>query len=349
MEEYEVDLRDYLRVMWERKWLIVGVFTAALVAAAAYSYTLPDEYEANALLQWESRIPFQSSRLPDGPPQDNALEPSALLPSSKEVAELIETMTAYNDPSGLKFEAETLGNSDFISAALKGPLPPQQLEESLAQHIASVQALLNKRVREDIQQQIAILEGRQEFFAQQRARLLEEIQRWISLRQEGLRQQRQKLLEQLQKLPNPEEKGPDSLTQSYIILQAYTTLTNQIIAVERELRRLEEEQKVSSPRPGSGFDAQLDEVDRTLRQLELAKFEYERALEMNWTPLRVIREPQGSLEPIGPPRQLNVAIAGVLGLFVGVLLAFFAHYLQGSESIRLEPQTQTIQTQGGGS
>jgi uncharacterized membrane protein YheB (UPF0754 family) len=33
---------------------------------------------------------------------------------------------------------------------------------------------------------------------------------------------------------------------------------------------------------------------------------------------------------IGPNRKMSVAVAGVLGLFVGVLLAFFIHYVKGA-------------------
>jgi uncharacterized protein involved in exopolysaccharide biosynthesis len=51
VEEYEIDLRDYLRVIWERKWLIIGVFVVAVVLAALVSFRLPDEYEARALLK----------------------------------------------------------------------------------------------------------------------------------------------------------------------------------------------------------------------------------------------------------------------------------------------------------
>ncbi|MCL6643021.1 MAG: hypothetical protein K6T71_06860, partial [Candidatus Bipolaricaulota bacterium] len=51
MEEYEIDLRDYLRVIWERKWLIMGVFVVAVVLTALVSFRLPDEYEVRALLK----------------------------------------------------------------------------------------------------------------------------------------------------------------------------------------------------------------------------------------------------------------------------------------------------------
>ena len=47
-------------------------------------------------------------------------------------------------------------------------------------------------------------------------------------------------------------------------------------------------------------------------------------------PIRVVEAPVVPERPIGPNKKMNVAVAGVLGLFVGVLLAFFAHYLESS-------------------
>jgi len=38
---------------------------------------------------------------------------------------------------------------------------------------------------------------------------------------------------------------------------------------------------------------------------------------------------------IGPNREMSLAVAGVLGLFCGVLLAFFIHYLMGVQEKEL--------------
>jgi len=48
------------------------------------------------------------------------------------------------------------------------------------------------------------------------------------------------------------------------------------------------------------------------------------------SPIVTLRGPQGIDAPVGPPRRTNLAVAGVLGLFMGVLLAFFWHYLSSA-------------------
>lgn len=324
MEEYEVDLRDYFRVIWERRWIVLGIFVTAVVASTAFSYTLPDEYEASALLQWESRLPFSNINID--------------LPSSQTVIELMRTLTGPD----VEFKAEILNNDakqHLISLKLRGSLPPQQLEEMLAQQIAAAESSLMERIRQDFQQELGLIEQREEFLSQQRDRSLEEIQQWLTQRIESLHRQREELVKQIEDLFTIRK----STQQENLLLQAnILALTGQLQAVHGELIRLETERGLPFSSSQSGLDAQLMEIEHTLQQLALSKFELQRALEMDWKLLYVIRNPQGSPTPVGPPRTLNIAIAGVLGLFVGLLLAFFVHYLQSAPP----PQAQEQVNQG---
>ena len=46
--------------------------------------------------------------------------------------------------------------------------------------------------------------------------------------------------------------------------------------------------------------------------------------------VRVVQKPNISFNPVAPKKKLNIAVAGVLGLFLGILLAFFQEYWEGS-------------------
>jgi uncharacterized protein involved in exopolysaccharide biosynthesis len=50
MEEYEVDLRDYFRVLWHEKWVIIVTFAAAVATALVISYSLPKQYQVETSL-----------------------------------------------------------------------------------------------------------------------------------------------------------------------------------------------------------------------------------------------------------------------------------------------------------
>lgn len=49
-EEDEIDLLEYWRVIWKRKWLIVSVSLLAAVIAAGVSLQMPNIYKAEVLL-----------------------------------------------------------------------------------------------------------------------------------------------------------------------------------------------------------------------------------------------------------------------------------------------------------
>ncbi|MCK4246108.1 hypothetical protein KAX14_02615, partial [Candidatus Bipolaricaulota bacterium] len=85
-----------------------------------------------------------------------------------------------------------------------------------------------------------------------------------------------------------------------------------LIEVQTELERFAREISISK-----GFYSSL------ASRLQEAKI----ALAETAAAIRVIESPVMPTSPIGPNKKMNVAVAGVLGLFVGVLLAFFVHWL----------------------
>ncbi len=86
----EVDLREYLTVLWRHKYLVLGVMAIGVVAAGPYAVLTPPTYEAQALLL-VGRPPLQVVVLSD--PTDPRLRILALLaeprsPPSSAIAEL---------------------------------------------------------------------------------------------------------------------------------------------------------------------------------------------------------------------------------------------------------------------
>jgi len=50
MDDYEVELIDYLRVLWRRKWIILVTFVTAVLAAYFASAMLPSTYQVRTSL-----------------------------------------------------------------------------------------------------------------------------------------------------------------------------------------------------------------------------------------------------------------------------------------------------------
>lgn len=64
--EYEVDLRDYIKVIWEQKWLIVLIFIIAVGAALAFSLSSTPTYRTRASLIITSPIADKIVSQPGG-------------------------------------------------------------------------------------------------------------------------------------------------------------------------------------------------------------------------------------------------------------------------------------------
>jgi uncharacterized protein involved in exopolysaccharide biosynthesis len=268
MEEYEVDLRDYLRVIWERKWIIVGIFAISVVAAGIFSYRLLDEYEVKALVQLEP------------PPANPLATPAIRTLDINTVNQLLRSISPEIRISSV--------SSDSLTLALRGTPSPQLLSQQLAGVIDTVQKLLRDQIRGALAWQVAVL---QQFTEQEEGALAE--------RQQTLEHQLQLLLD----IPRSSETLNQAAQAQMIVLMG------QLQALYHTL-----------------YQRQL-ETQRTLAA-------YRELLASDWEPLRLLHGPQGSSTPIGPPRRLHVAIAGALGLLVGLLFAFVVHHLQSASPPR---------------
>jgi uncharacterized protein involved in exopolysaccharide biosynthesis len=100
----------------------------------------------------------------------------------------------------------------------------------------------------------------------------------------------------------------------------YTNSAQQLIQSNPELTRLNS--RLNST------DAKLADLQAKMMELEISDSN------VNNTTSNVVELLTPPTDPmvIGPKRSLNIAIAAVLGLFVGVFAAFFKNYMEGSAS-----------------
>ena len=77
------------------------------------------------------------------------------------------------------------------------------------------------------------------------------------------------------------------------------------------------------------LDREINRLDNTYNTLSENLEEARIAKEEKESSIRIMERAVAPEEPIGTDTRQNVAVAGVLGLFVGVLAAFFKNYMQG--------------------
>ena len=245
MDEYEVDLIDYLRVIWKGKWIILACLVVALAVSAAIMWTRPNEYSGTVSYRL-----YQSL--------------SVLGISGLDKQEVVNTVLDFQpsyENDKLALTAET--NDDRVQVTLAGTIPPADITQAFARLAVSVDDHLKQYVEKEVAQMVLI----------------------TSMHINQLTHQRDSLKAQIDALDSPASDDP---------LLGY--LAQKTSDLEAQL--IQEQVKLDA----------LNNTDPT-----------------SLFTIEALGEPV--ITRIGPNRKMSVAVAGVLGLFVGVLLAFFVHYL----------------------
>ena len=245
MDDYEVDLMDYLRVIWWGKWIIIACFVVAVAASAAIMWTRPNEYTGMITYRISQFSQVFGVSALDGRQISNAIEgtrPSFL-----------------NAHLSLQVKVE----NDQMKVTLTGSVPRTALLDSLTQLTPFVKGQLQAQEATAVSQATANMQA-----------VISQLDR-----QKGLLSQRM------------DEITPHSPDNPLFAALA---------------------QKVAD------LEAALAEQQAHLEILGSANIN-------NLLTLNTIGT--SSVSRTGPNRKMSVAVAGVLGLFLGVLLAFFIHYV----------------------
>lgn len=290
--EEEIDLRDYLRVIWKNRFLIFAIVLVSLITSGIYSFfVLQNEYQTDASLYFRS-LPGDLSNAErySNPAIIASITSSDMIAKTVKQSGLAETEPfkdsekpeekaigwlkknlVFTDKSKLK---DKIGDKQ-IEILLKGTIYPEMLQNTLSTHIELVKEENKKRLTFDARKDIEK----------------------IDILSTTLTEQRETILKTMEKIP---EVNSSDRT---VMLEQFIKLNSRLTAIED----------------------QLNAMQLSKNNLELIVSE-----DFNW--IEVISSPYKPSEPIGPKRMLNLAIAGVLGLFIGVFAAFFKNYIEGSAS-----------------
>lgn len=325
--EDEIDLADYLRILWKWKRLIIfGTLICGFVAGIV-SFLMPKIYEVSSVIE-PGIIGF------------NKEGSFIYIDSPVNMKEKIEK-GAYNrkiqealhlDPKvEIKFKA-TIGREAKVIK-----ITSQWEEKDINIGIKATQKLLEflgddyggivENKRNDYDKQIKLQMSRIKVL-EERIKLLEAICENIKHRKEelvkeieGVRENTKEIIQQRNEILKKENLNKE------LSLLLYSSTIQQNIAYFNQLndqlydlssREKEIENKIEKLRK---------DIDNINIQINLLDREKELI-----SGIRVIQEPQASLHPIKPKKVLNISISLILGLFSMIFLAFFLEYFRGNKN-----------------
>lgn len=143
MEEDDIGLIDYLRVIWKRKILIIVGTLVCIVAGVTVSLRLPEIYHAEALMRIGKTVNtrFVSSSYYSPPP------PFVLLDTVESLVKTIPIEYGLNEETDLSLEV--VKGTSLIEIVLKGPdegktreLLEEVVEKLIAYHLGRTESTL---------------------------------------------------------------------------------------------------------------------------------------------------------------------------------------------------------------
>jgi uncharacterized protein involved in exopolysaccharide biosynthesis len=408
MEEYEVDLGDYLRVLWWGKWIILVVFLVAVGISLFYSFRV-----ASPVYQTETTLmitPSLSEEIAGGAAGAQVLSPTvyrdlatandlleevgkAVYETERIATESLEKMLSVSigeeeganfpllkmrvtgeDPQEIAQVANIWAdkfirrNSEFLRSSVS------QSYDFIATSFDEVSANLEKLEKEKktYQQEhprqvieadlaamsnkyssaIALLVDARQELGEAKAQLgvveaeLAMVPEFITIHRGMEAETMWEFLlagvtqEQVERLPGlivEEEQKNDNY---YSLAGLASQLRVDIASLQNRVNSLEsitgEYPKKIEAKAGqlAEIDQRVNAYDREIQALEtmyqdLANRKQQALIARGEEPdpIKVVETAVVPQVSIGPHRKMNVAVAGVLGIFVGVLLAFFAHYI----------------------
>ena len=370
-EEDTIGLIDLLRVVWRWKWMIILLTTVCMVAAVTISIMMPRVYRISIAIE-PSVIGVDESgkymylnssqniaeKINEGVYNQRIEEKLKIDPLREKLEFKVGTQ---KDADFIKVTSEW--EEDKIDLGLK---VLEQLYSLLAKDYEN--AIEDKR--SDYDKQILLeqtkiqgIETQRKDIDKQIALKLNDIQEkknQIKLQQANLSittQRRKELIQEIKEVKDNTEKivqQRDAVLQQKgnaddISLLLYSTTIQQNVAYFNQLnnqinRLMTEEENIGAEI--EKLNKEIDDIKTEIERLKLQKTEglqtkiddtkaridrliLQKDLIEN---IKLIQPPEVSPRPIRPKKKLNVILAGFVGSFISIFLAFFIEYLQRMKS-----------------
>ena len=323
--ESEIELIDFLNIIWKRKWLIILSTFFLVIASGVISFLLPSKWEVDAIIQ-PSKYIIQT---------EGGTYNEIVVVDPKQIAEQINE-ASYNNLIAAelnlniifpKLKAENLRDTKLvkISTRLNDVEKAKLILYSLFNHLKrdldkkvdieikgiDSQIKSNEIEKFRIEEEIKVNKNKLNIIKQRKKEIEKEMSD-IKKRVESLEKE-QRL--SLKKENRSESESLAMLLYSNEIQQSlryYNTL-NELQSskkIEEEDINLEIENKEEKTKQ---LDNEIDNLKERKGRIDYAK---------------LIKEPTSSPNPVSPKKKLIVLITGVLGLLIFTMLAFFLEYLE---------------------
>lgn len=308
MDEDEISLKDYINILKKEKLLILLIFLAAIIAAAVFSIFSPNEYSSEAKLLY---IPNQRLSLNDVVEMLNSQATvQKTMPSQKVVSSAIEDMNVEN-----------IKNTNQVRIQLKGYDP----------------GMMNKYFNDYIKSSIDEIDTELFIKSNSETLKLNNLESFYTNQKKEINAKMKTILVQdadfeIKRLENLSDTVARLGSRDKQIELEFTISELNSIKEGKISGNMARDLIISDPEL-SLLNSQLKAIDTKFLDIEAQRLDLQGSmLDLGTNETHAIEKLTSPSNPsvIGPKRSLNIEIAAVLGLFIGVFGAFFKNYMDES-------------------
>lgn len=309
MEEREVTLRDYIKLIKKRKKIILLVFSIGVAATAAISFILPSVYRVTATIKIGKIVDlstFEKEPIESAVAASERLEGSQILSEAIEDLKLPFTLKKFRKKVSVEPVRDT---KDLIEIRVETNDRHQTLD--IADYLANKLLERHKQIKQ-------VHENEEEMLARY-GEHIEKIQMQlaqISSDTAGLEKKMENLevaAEKISRKIEIEKSKSLSEAESRILVGQMEDITTRLETYRAAIQNKQQR-----------YDLLMKELRQT--ELEKTQLQMRGSLEMYGTELLVpTKEPQ---EPVRPNKLLNILVAAVVSLVVGLGVAFSLESLE---------------------
>lgn len=367
MEENEIELMDYLNVLWKKKWVIILPTFFCIITAGVISFLLPPKWEIDAII-----VPSKFFIQTEGGQFEEVMvvDPKQLAGQINEESynHLIAAELKLDIKEFPKLKAENLRDTKLVRVSVR----EQDVEKAkliLAYLYKHLKIDLDKKVDIEIKGVDTKIATNESLIIHKELIIKDELNE-IKLNkieknktQEGILSAKNKLKisesrvnsiteemklvkgrideieKQLKGALAQKKEGGDAISlllysnEVQNNLRYYNTLDEKLSIekiTQENLRLLMKEKEGVIKQLDTQIEKIKTEIDKIKNEIENVKSQIEL---LNQRKGRIdyaqlIKEPTSSIYPVSPRKKLNVLISGILGLMIFTLLAFFLEYIK---------------------
>ena len=323
----EIELIDLLRVLWKWKWMIILITFVCMVAAGVFSLMMPKIYKVSTAIE-----PGIIGMNKNGSPiyLDSAGNIKAKIESGIYDSRILKNLNIDSRKIQIKFKVANPKSTDLIKISSEweqdkiviGTKILAQLVTELSHYYEKVIQAKTEVIDKEILFMLSDIQGKKNQIDFKQAALKN-----IKARENQLNRKLVTLNDDTKKIKQQRDKILEGKTgEGSILPLLYFTAVQQNMVnfnqLNNQLNKLTSKEN-EIPANVERLKQDINNINMKIDGLNIKKSYIKN--------IKLIGKPEASTSPIKPKKELNIALAGVVGFMLAVFMAFFAEYIRKSK------------------